>query len=192
MPGGTRDGLTDVRINCKSLEAASCQNILPLKNSKQKFIFCGPLLHRPDIISLCSSVLLRAIWSSAHGLHSHFWFLCHGIVYHFPNHLFAIKFLFQWSELGIIENKKVRKKRERKHALDQESGQERKFLDWFFFYFQPFKIVSVIYRFDQIEYMRFTFSFFFFLDRYRNIQYYQHFISNICWKTFILLEIESF
>ena len=66
--------------------------------------------------------------------------------------------LLRWQ--FIKENKKVRKK-ERKHALDQDSDQvndqeKRKFLDLKKinqFYFQPIIIISVICRFDQIIYI---------------------------------------
>ena len=66
--------------------------------------------------------------------------------------------LLRWQ--FIKENKKVRKK-ERKHALDQDSDQvndqeKRKFLDLKNinqFYFQPLIIISVICRLDQIIYI---------------------------------------
>ena len=58
--------------------------------------------------------------------------------------------------MGIYKWNQESKKKERKHALDQENDQEKKkvfrLININQFYFQPLIIVSLICWFDQIEY----------------------------------------
>ena len=64
------------------------------------------------------------------------------------------------TEVGVYKRKQEsKKKKERKHALDQESDQENdqgkkkvfRLVNMNHFYFQPLTIVPAICRFEQIE-----------------------------------------
>ena len=65
------------------------------------------------------------------------------------------------SEVGIYKRKQESKKKERKHAVDQENDQEDvkekkkvfRIKNINQFYFQPPMIISVICRFNKIEYI---------------------------------------